>query len=280
MCDAIMCPRIASGSLPNKEDVEDPYLKDVIKHRQTDLRKLPRHVKLAHDDSCNLSCPSCRDRIIVAKRERMAQLDAMLETAIMAFIRDCHTLDLSGDGDPFASKHYRDIIARSAELYPNLKINLHTNGVLMDDKSWDQLKLDHRVAGLLVSIDAATPATYEIVRRGGDFFRLQENLKNVIRKRQQGKLSRIEILFVVQTQNYHEMPEFVEMGKSLGVDAVAFSLIYHWDRGMNYEHYLRSKIWDASHPEHHRFLDVLKHPLLGDPIVSIGDVALYRDQKI
>jgi len=38
----------------------------------------------------------------------------------------------------------------------------------------------------------------------------------------QGKIRNFKINFVVQRDNYHEMPEFVKLGKSLGVDTVEF----------------------------------------------------------
>jgi uncharacterized Fe-S cluster-containing radical SAM superfamily enzyme len=43
---------------------------------------------------------------------------------------------------------------------------LHTNGVLLDARAWDDCRLERRVDRMEVSIDAADPLTYGIVRRG------------------------------------------------------------------------------------------------------------------
>src|SRR5262249_33933512 len=142
----------------------------------TTLAHGPVTVKLCHDDTCNLSCPSCRTKMIVAGRERQAQLDRMLHEFIVPFLADTKSLSLSGDGDPFASRHYRDVLRETASKYHDLRIELHTNAVLCDERAWDDCHLNGRVDTVLVSIDAATRETYSIVRRGGDFARLVRNL--------------------------------------------------------------------------------------------------------
>ena len=57
-----------------------------------------------------------------------------------------------------------------------MRINLHTNAVLCDERAWDDCSLHGRVDEVDVSIDAARPETYAIVRRGGNFERLLKNL--------------------------------------------------------------------------------------------------------
>src|SRR5262249_3180592 len=144
---------------------------------QLALPKGPDIVKLCHDDSCNLSCPSCRTEMIVANRERQAQLDKMLNEFIVPFLADAKTLWLSGDGDPFASRHYRDILRRTAETNRLVRIDLHTNAMLCDERAWDDCFLAGRVDLVQVSIDAASQGTYSVVRRGGNFERLLSNLE-------------------------------------------------------------------------------------------------------
>ena len=232
MCDKVKCPRLSSGALPDRSDIKDPYLRFVIDHNVLTPERFPAHVKLAHDISCNLSCPSCRSEVIVAKRDMQLALDRMLDEKIMPFLSNCTVLDLAGDGDPFASKHYRDILTRTAAERPNMAINLHTNGVLCDKRSWDELRLDGRVQTVLISIDAAREATYSVVRRNGDFRRLQVNLEMLAQKKAEKKIDRLDFAFVVQQANYKEMSEFVALARRYSVNRVHFSLIYHWGRGM------------------------------------------------
>jgi uncharacterized Fe-S cluster-containing radical SAM superfamily enzyme len=97
---------------------------------------------------------------------RQAKLDRMVSEFVRPFLEVARLLNLSGDGDPFASKHNRDNLNATAERLPHLKIGLHTNGVLRDARAWDDCRLERRVDRMEVSIDAADPLTYGIVRRG------------------------------------------------------------------------------------------------------------------
>lgn len=279
MCHPTLCPSLAGRDLPKREATHDPYLNEVIAQAAIVAPRGPRHVKLAHDDSCNLSCPSCRDRMIVAKSDRQRELDRILKTFILPFLKDCASIELAGDGDPFASKHYRDILLMTAETYPHLGISLHTNAVLCDEDNWERLKLGNRVHSVLVSIDAAREQTYRIVRRGGDWGRLTENLALLREKRRAGRIRKLTLAFVVQGGNFREMAEFVALGKDLGVDAVSFSLIYPWGRANLGPAFGEMQIWSPDHPEHVDFFAVLRDPIFADPIVSLGDVAVYRDAR-
>jgi pyruvate-formate lyase-activating enzyme len=264
-CDCAVCPEIVSGNLPRRTKEHDAYAPT--------LSKGPKKVKLCHDDTCNLSCPSCRTHMIVANRERQAELDRMLNEFIVPFLADTSTLWLSGDGDPFASKHYRDILRATAQSNPGMRINLHTNAVLCDERAWDDCSLHGRVDEVDVSIDAARPETYAIVRRGGNFERLLKNLEFLGRLRQDGMIKRFEIAFVVQERNFREMPEFVKLGQRLHVDCVGFSVIQHWSRAMDDEEFAMAQVSRPDHPQYREFLSVLDDPILSEPIVYLGNVS-------
>jgi MoaA/NifB/PqqE/SkfB family radical SAM enzyme len=279
-CSRTKCPYLSERSLPRRSNITDPYLRSVIDRSLTVAPTGPHSVKLAHDTSCNLSCPSCRDRIIVAKSERVAELDDVLERFILPILKTCAVVDIAGDGDPFASKHYRDIMQRTADLDPAPRISLHTNGVLCDRRNWELNRLDGRVETVLVSIDAATRPTYEVVRRGGDFDRLMENLHFLAELRAREKIRWFTLAFVVQHRNFREMPEFVDLGRSFGADRIVFSLIYHWPRGMSVAEFAESKVWDPSHRNHAALLAILRDPRFGDPGVVLGDVAPLRVQAL
>src|SRR5262249_21498203 len=146
----------------------------------------------------------------------------MVHEFIVPFLVDTKWLFLSGDGDPFASRHYRDVLCETAGNV-SLRIKLHTNAVLCDERAWADCRLHGRVDHVQVSIDAARPETYAIVRRGGDFARLRRNLEFIARMHADGEVRGFVLAFVVQALNFREIPEFVRLGQSLGVDQVYFS---------------------------------------------------------
>lgn len=272
-CDKNACPRILSRSLARREDMlNHPYFGAVIRTNGAALAAGPDMVKLCHDSSCNLSCPSCRTRMIVADGAAQAELDRVLGGFILPLASGVKLLILSGDGDPFASKHYRDILRTTARTHPGLRIALHTNAVLCDGKAWEECSLEGRVAWIDVSVDAARPETYAVVRRGGDFPRLLANLEFLGGKRRRGEIEGLQLSFVVQAANYREMPDFVALGKRIGANRVRFMLVHKWGRGMDDAEYHRAKVWDEIHPDHAAFRAVLRDPALRDPVVILGDV--------
>jgi MoaA/NifB/PqqE/SkfB family radical SAM enzyme len=210
--------------------------------------------------------------MIVAGRERQAQLDRMLHEFIVPFLADTKSLSLSGDGDPFASRHYRDVLRETASKYHDLRIELHTNAVLCDERAWNDCHLNGRVDTVLVSIDAATRETYSIVRRGGDFARLVRNLRFLAAKRAENCLKNLALAFVVQQLNFREMPAFVRLGKELGVDRVSFSSIQYWTRAMTEAQFKDANVCRKDHPSHPELLKILRDPILLDPIVHLGNV--------
>ena len=231
-CRSDVCLAIRGKTLSLRRDMTGP-MADIIATSRTELATGPEVVKLAHDDSCNLSCPSCRTQMIVANAEHQAILDRMLHEFILPFLRDTKTLDLSGDGDPFASRHYRAIMRETARTNPSLRINLNTNAVLCDERAWVDCSLSGRVDSVHVSVDAVRPETYSLVRRGGDFERLLRNLEFLSKLRTSGQLSHFVLIFIVQRANFREMPEFVDLAVRLNADGVGFSAIQHWGRAMN-----------------------------------------------
>jgi MoaA/NifB/PqqE/SkfB family radical SAM enzyme len=280
-CEHNKCPFIIGKSLPTYETIKDDWLgvevAEVIKGRQTVAVHGPRVVKLCHDTSCNLWCPSCRSELILAKKEEQEKLRKVRDEFILPFLKDAYTLVLSGDGDPFGSNHYREIMRLSHDTLPKLKLGLHTNAVLLDPKAWDDCKLDGRVQIIQISIDAATPETYSYVRRGGDFHRLMRNLEFLADQHRRGEFDRFDLLYVVQTRNFREMVDFVRLGQRLDVDSVQFSLIDHWGRGMTAEQYRQQKIWDAKHPQHTEFVSMLRDPIFREPIVQMSALDMLLD---
>ncbi|HEY7609128.1 MAG TPA: radical SAM protein, partial [Alphaproteobacteria bacterium] len=249
-CGHRECPELVGRSLERRADAErNPEMGPLIRDNATALPRGPATVKLCHDESCNLACPSCRKETILAGRARQEKLDRMLNEFILPFLGDTNLLILSGDGDPFASKHYRDILRATAERLPQMKIGLHTNGVLFDARAWDDCRLEGRVDQVEVSIDAAEPLTYALVRRGGDFARLLRNLTFMAEQRRNGKIRYLMLSFVVQGANFREMPAFVALGKRFGADRVRFALIRPWRRGLSRRAYAEAMIWDEAHPE-------------------------------
>jgi MoaA/NifB/PqqE/SkfB family radical SAM enzyme len=141
--------------------------------------KVPDFVSFEDDPTCNLSCPSCRKESIVIPRK---QADKLIENEnkILEHVNSgIAEFWLCGAGDPFISRPYRKMLKEfDPEKTPDLNFRLDTNGVLLTEKTWNNVvnNAKDNISLLAVSIDATTEEVYAETRRGGNFKQLMQNL--------------------------------------------------------------------------------------------------------
>jgi hypothetical protein len=279
-CDRSLCPFLQTRVAPvqRRSEVTDARLREVIANRTTRVAWGPQIINCSYDRSCNLACPSCRDELIV-ESEASAEILAIQGKLRTEALVDARTLYITGSGDPFGSPFFRDWL-RTMEVKETAQlgsIHLHTNGLLWNRRSWTGLPSHVRalIKHAEISIDAASAATYAR-NRGGRWETLLETLEFVAELRRTGPLEWIGLSFVVQENNFTEMPSFVGLGRRFGVDLVMFNQIVNWGTFSHAEFRSRA-VHLPSHPRHHELLTLLKEPSLVDPIVHLGNLAGLRD---
>ena len=191
------------------------------------------------------------------------------------------TVSITGSGDPFGSRLFRELLFDlDGAKYPNLQIYLHTNGVAFTEAAWNKLHKIHRNLGVVrVSVDAGSENQYRITRRGGDWTALLRNLEFLGRKRTEHAFKQLILNLVVQRDNYRGIPAFIEIGKRVGADQCALSLLSDWGT-WTHEEFAARTVWSVRHPEFERFLRVMADPLLADPIVFLGNTMPYRKEAL
>jgi len=288
-CSKIHCQYIAGRSLPRRMSPNSPGTKlDSTKMPQrwvevnpakfpARLTHPPRTLRLCYDRTCNLACPQCRNDYYLATREEQERMDREFLPFMLEVARNAETVGLNGSGEVFASKHARHFLSRlRREQFPQLKFWFVSNGQLFNEKVFREFDLYGRIQWIQISMDAARPGTYRIVRRGGNFQRLLSNLAFLSSlKTSRGEKFRLEICFIVSSMNFRDMPEFVQLGKRFHVDSILFNLIRNWGH-LSLTKFEELNVANPSHPEHQEFLRVMQSPELSDPIVDCGSVAPYR----
>jgi MoaA/NifB/PqqE/SkfB family radical SAM enzyme len=222
------------------------------------------------DKSCNLKCPTCRTEITVirGKDRTRAELvrDRLLESGTL---QNAESMILCGYGEVFASPIYLGFLRGiDPASYPNLKIKLLTNGLLLTERMWRSIASAHSlISEISISVDAATAETYKI-NRGGNFDRLLENMDIVARLRSTGEISRFTLNFCVQTNNFREMSSFVELAQRLGCDRVHFQKLANADKAKMHDFSERA-VHLPEHPGHMEFLALLIDPIFRQRIVDL-----------
>ncbi len=243
-------------------------------------KHMPTHVMFNNDQSCNLSCPSCRTEKIydhegpVYERKKALQ-DSVINGVFSKPHNDEMVLDITGSGDPFGSKIYRDFLFQfDPTPWPNLILDLQTNGVMLTPTNWRRISQWHdRIRAIRISFDAATEETYKVVRRGGDWETLLKNCQHLNDQIKDHPNIYVLTQYVVQDLNYKEMIPYAEMilEKFPNFYSVGFQLVINW-KTWDEETYSQRAIWKKEHPEHEEFLKVLEHPIFKHDKISMMNV--------
>lgn len=296
-CNRMQCGKILAGTLPRRDEVTDLKHVAVLAEARTSSApppatpsvriaaapshpapfEGPRMLYFCHDATCNLACLQCRAGMIRANAEQQARLDRLLASFVKPAIRYARkngaTLLVSGNGDPFASEHYLDVL-RLLDDERDSKIVLHliTNGLLFKHY-WNRLP---NIRGLLragyvgVSIDAASPETY-LETRGASWEKLLENLEFIAELRRGGIIGRVGINYAVQACNFRDMKDIVAIALRLGVDGVGFNVVRNHGTYLP-EEYKRRAVFEPDHPCYEEFLEELRNPIFRSPIIVFDSV--------
>jgi len=286
-CNKTLCPEIQAGTLPTiKEAKKDPFVREVIEQKKTVIDGIPRFLNMSHDRSCNLSCPSCRTQKISHVKGMAYNLTKKLHDKFVGEFLDepseqDFTLSVTGSGDPFGSRVFREFLRDfDGAKFPNMKVNLQTNGVLLNAKEWQRIAGIHpNVNAVIVSFDAARPETYDITRRGGHWGELIKNMEMIGELRREGTVKHLRLDYVVQDVNFREMEAFVELAKRFSPDVIYFSRAAFWGTWTQAE-FKEKCVWEPDHPEHGEFVDMISRPVFDDPVVTLGNLSQFRREAL
>ena len=174
------------------------------------------------DDSCNLECPSCRREKIMHNSGQLYEkkLRAVKHTVdlLNQFEEPIH-ITLASSGDPLASHIYRPLL-HSYRGRPNQTFTLFTNGLLIK-KQLDRTAIIDQIREYRISIDAGSADVYHNVRRGGSWAVLMENFEFLQQRRGQ---ARVNLMYVVQRNNYQDIENFVKLCQQFGFHGVLSQL--------------------------------------------------------
>lgn len=169
------------------------------------------------DDSCNLSCASCRREKIMVDSGLDFERRQQALRHILGWLEKYNepiNITLGGNGDPLASSVIRPLFHEYVPKANQLFV-LHTNGLLLR-KQLAHSALLPQVGAVLLSVDAGTANTYEKIRRGGSWPVLINNLEFL---REAGLSRSTTLKFCLQAGNWHELEQFVDLCQHYGFTA-------------------------------------------------------------
>jgi len=212
---------------------------------------MPHEIVLAGDLTCNLSCPSCRNRVIrLEDQQRQTQQDLgrILARNLFSTASDSYiNLTMSTSGEVFASSFLLQFLSSiDTAQFPNLNLTLQTNGLLAP-RNWSRMgsAADH-VGQVTVTFDASRPNTYYQLRRGGHWEDLLTSLEFFQQKKATTGI-RFHTRMVVQQANWREINEFYQLSCDYHADRVEYVRITDW--GTYQSRFVEQDVFDPTHPE-------------------------------
>jgi molybdenum cofactor biosynthesis enzyme MoaA len=176
------------------------------------LSSVPLGLCLAVTSHCNYECIMCA----VEDRGPNDQLAPEYYRALESWLDRLLVLDANG-GEPLASSSFRRFLLEGPlDQHPHLKIHMTTNGSFFtaDLERYARLPL----SALTISLNAATPRTYQLVNRGLPWERIRSKLDALLEASRNGRLDcALRYSMVVLRQNLDEIVPFAEMAHADGV---------------------------------------------------------------
>ena len=243
------------------------------------VRDFPRTIKLDMDRSCNLKCPSCREDIIIEKNstkiDKQIELYEKIKQWGLANPEKELLLLPTAIGEIFASHSGLQFLKSLIDYpYDNLKIRITTNGTLINRNRELIKNINHLIDSLSVSIDAATPETYSVVR-GGDWTELMSGLEFV----KSNITEKLNLSFCIQKNNYHEIEQFADLADRFGA-TIAYQKLADWGH-WNIAWWHDNNVLDRTRDTFNLTLDSIecvqeKYPGL---VGVAGDISKYLEQR-
>jgi radical SAM protein with 4Fe4S-binding SPASM domain len=190
------------------------------------LPPLPHSLQVEVTACCNLRCEMC----LVRYRPPVGRASgAMPLERFRRLLDDMPTLTdvtLQGLGEPLLAPDIVEMVrlvkARGAT------VGFNTNATVLTRERADEL-VEAGVDWLAVSLDGATPQTYEAIRHGARFATVVDNIAELVdAPRRVGRPSpAIKLVFVAMRRNVHDLPALVHLAHDLGVPTVAVQNLSH-----------------------------------------------------
>jgi sulfatase maturation enzyme AslB (radical SAM superfamily) len=173
----------------------------------------PRRILVLCGELCNINCIMCpqdhRSKEVINAEIAKKNIDWSQYEEIM----------FQG-GEVLAMKEAKELYLWLTRTL-NKKIDLLTNGILINDEWADYLVNGSNVVA--ISVNAASKKVHELINNGSDFTRVVNNIKKLVElKRQQKQGVQIIYKFSIVPENVHEIPDAICFANSIGCDQITY----------------------------------------------------------
>ena len=262
-CNHLECTRLIKseeGFLPRRGDPLHQRTRKAVADQNYRVDGVDQ-LMFGFDQTCNLSCPSCRTHRITEKASQTSEKVRTIEEKLLPLLSSVRQLQINPAGELFVSRPSRKLLEYiNDERCPNLKLEIISNGTLFNEAEWNKFSGIHKkVVSVRISIDAACKETFEKLRRLGKYDVFVENMRFLRRLRDSGALPQLSFSFTYQLANFREMRDFVGFCDEMLADFAIFERLQNI--AFTREEYKQKAVHYPDHPCYAEFIDVIRDPL-------------------
>jgi radical SAM family protein/iron-sulfur cluster protein len=212
--------------LPLKKD-------DVAPQRDVNVGPLPSRLYIECTAACNISCAQacCAPETGITRTRQAGMLDfELFRRAVDEAAPSLGRIDFFNYGETFLHKRAIEMCEYIKSRFPHVYLYTSTNGLAFTEEQARRL-VNSGIDEVTFSIDGATPESYVVYRKRGDFEKAIRNLRAAVHeKRRAGRdVPFINWRYILFTHNDsdEEMQRARDLANDIGVDRLCWELTDH-----------------------------------------------------
>jgi MoaA/NifB/PqqE/SkfB family radical SAM enzyme len=192
----------------------------------------PVHAEIDITDRCNVACYFCNQQDVRTKDQiSLAHLKRLVDELAEGGLR---SIRMSGGGDPL---FHREILEFLDHLHARGVVidNLTTNGALLTAPIAERL-VAHGAREVIFSLNAVDAADYHRMMQAQPttFQKVTDAIRGLVAARGEGaagadagkaSLPCVVVQFLIDRENYRELPRMYELGRGLGADRISVAAV-------------------------------------------------------
>ena len=188
---------------------------------------LPSFLQIEPVGQCNLRCKMCP---IQFRTDGHHGAPAFIdEAAFQRLIEQFDTLDelhLQGLGEPLMHPRFFDMVAFAAGR--GIRVSTNTNMTLMSEAQAARC-VRSGLHTMHVSLDGATPESFEAVRLRARFHKVLRNLRRLVAAKAEAAsaLPHLHLVAVAMRMNLDQLPRLVQLARAEGAESLSVQQLCH-----------------------------------------------------
>ncbi|MHA2283329.1 MAG: radical SAM/SPASM domain-containing protein [Promethearchaeota archaeon] len=197
-------------------------MRNAYRRKQVRVQSYPYEIRTEVSSACNLHCPLCPSGTGDVDRPPGFMTLDTFNKVLAEFGDYVFRIRMDIWGEPLMNKDLWRFVALSEEKGVGTEISTNLS-IEMSDAQIDRL-IQAGLGWVIVSNDAASRASYDKYRLGGDFDLVIYNMRRIIERRKKLRFVTpfVEWQFIPFRHNEHEIEAAYQMAQDIGVDGFRF----------------------------------------------------------